>query len=221
MRRHGFSVREFATRFPSVQERWYAATKLATDPLYSAVHDVIRTTTEPLLDVGCGMGILAFYLRQRGWLPSIIGMDFDARKITTACGLAGKFGRSLTFVHGDAGVSLPEHEGSVTILDVLQYFPAEARDAMLRQCAARVTKGGVLVIRTGIMDKSLRFRFTRRTDQMATWINWIRTTPIYYPKQHELDQILAEVGLHGSFEPLWGHTPFNSWLGVFRRTERL
>ncbi len=217
MSRHGFSPLDFASRFTSVQERWYVAGKLATDPLYPAVYDVMRATTAPLLDVGCGMGVLAFYLRRRGWALPITGLDFDGRKIATACKLASGFGNDLTFFQGDAGVALPPHEGSVTVLDLLQYFSPDARDALLRECAARVAANGVLVIRTGIRDASLRFRVTRRIDQLATWVKWMKAVPVQYPQRDELVQVLREAGLDGEFEPLWGRTPFNSWLGVFRR----
>jgi 2-polyprenyl-3-methyl-5-hydroxy-6-metoxy-1,4-benzoquinol methylase len=217
MIRHEFSVREFAGRFPSLQERWYVMGKLATDPLYPAVHEVLRPTTEPLLDVGCGMGVLAFYLRQRNWHHSITGVDYDSRKIATARMLAVEFGGMLEFSQGDAGVALPAHCGSVTVLDIMQYFQPETRDALLRQCAARVAANGVLIIRTGIKDGTRRFRVTRAVDQMATWVNWMQTTPVHYPERDELCHVLAGAGLQGEFKPLWGRTPFNSWLGVFRQ----
>lgn len=219
MKHHGFSVREFARRFPSPQERCYVMGKLATDPLYPAVHKVIQSTTAPLLDVGCGMGVLAFYLRQRGWSYPIIGVDYDPRKITTACSLAEGFGGVLEFSHGDAGVSLPAHSGSVTVLDILQYFQSNTRDAMLRQCADRVSADGVLVIRTGIMDDTRRFRVTRFMDRMAAMANWMKASPVLYPTSDELCLVLKNAGLSGEFTPLWGRTPFNNWLGVFRRTE--
>jgi 2-polyprenyl-3-methyl-5-hydroxy-6-metoxy-1,4-benzoquinol methylase len=216
--RHGFSVRDFAKRFPSAQERWYVMAKLATDPLYPAVHEVIQTTTTPLLDVGCGMGVLAFYLSQRGWLPTITGVDCDSRKIATARRLAAGFGGTLKFLQGDAATTLPAHCGSVTALDILQYFAPDARDAVLRQCAARVADNGVLVIRTGLMDATRRFRVTRFVDRMAALLNWTITAPVHYPDSDELCAVLTGAGLTGEFKPLWGRTPFNNWLGVFRRT---
>lgn len=220
MSRHGFSVRQFAGRFPSLQERWYVMGKLATDPLYPAVYEVLTPTTTPLLDVGCGMGVLAFYLRQRGWQPAITGVDFDPRKITTARQLAAGFGGTVEFFHGDAGTSMPAHYGSVTVLDILQYFQPDARNALLRECAARVADDGVLVIRSGILDATRRFRMTRLTDRMATWVHWMKAPPVHYPGCAELCQVLQDAGLHGEFTPLWGRTPFNSWLGVFRQTAR-
>jgi len=217
MKRHGFSLREFAGRFPSVQERWYVMGKLASDPLYPAVNGVLQATTAPLLDVGCGMGVLAFYLRQRGWRSPITGVDYDARKIATAHRLAGDFGADLEFLEGDAATSLPAHRGSVTVLDILQYFAPPVRDGMLRECAARIADDGVLVIRTGIMDDTWRFRITRFIDRMADWVNWMKDPPLHYPARDELCRLLEDAGLVGDFKPLWGRTPFNNWLGVFRR----
>jgi len=54
-------------------------------------------------------------------------------------------------------------------------------------------------------------------DRMATWLGWMKAPPVTFPRHEELCQVLAEAGLSGSFEPLWGRTPFNNWLGVFRR----
>lgn len=218
MRCHGFSVRAFASRFPSLQERCYVLGKLATDPLYPAVHQVIQSTSTPLLDVGCGMGVLAFYLRQRQWLPPITGLDYDPRKIATARKIAPSFGGSLEFSHGDALTAMPAHCGSVTVLDILQYFQPDTRDALLRECAARVSHDGVLVIRTGFIDQSRRFRMTRFFDQLAAWVNWMKAQPVHYPASDELCDVLSDAGLQGEFNPLWGRTPFNSWIGVFRRS---
>ncbi len=220
MIRHGFSVRAFANRFPTRQERGYVMGKLATDPLYPAVHEVIQTTTAPLLDVGCGMGVLAFYLRQRGWQHAITGVDYDPRKIATARKLSAGFGGVLEFNQADAGLALPAHRGSVTLLDILQYFQPATRDSMLRNCAARVANDGVLVIRTGIRDDSRRFRVTRFVDRMAALLNWMKAPPVHYPERDELCHLLEGEGLLGEFQPLWGRTPFNNWLGVFRRPAR-
>ncbi|MCX6875727.1 MAG: methyltransferase domain-containing protein [Verrucomicrobia bacterium] len=215
---HGFGVRQFAGRFPSLQERWYVMGKLATDPLYPAVHDVLQGTTAPLLDVGCGMGVLAFYLRQRGWQPAIIGLDCDPRKIATARRVAADFAGTQEFFLGDAGLALPAHCGSVTLLDILQYFPPDTREVLLREGAARIADDGVLVIRTGLMDDTRRFRVTRLVDRMAALVKWIEPPPVHYPGRAELCRVLHGAGLIGDFEPQWGRTPFNNWLGVFRRT---
>lgn len=219
MNQSAINIRAFASHFPSVPERCYVRGKLATDPLYPAVYEVLQSTRVPLLDIGCGMGVLAFYLRQRGFAHPITGIDYDERKIITACALTEKFGAEMQFFHRDATAGLPDHSGSVTILDILQYFPAPARDVMLRVSAQRVSREGVLIIRTGLVDDSWRFHTTRMMDYVASGLRWMKSPPIHYPVAEELTKLLADEGLIGSFRPLWGNTPFNNWLGVFQRED--
>ena len=42
---------------------YYTQAKLRSDPLYPGVVDALRGTTAPLLDLGCGIGLLAHALR--------------------------------------------------------------------------------------------------------------------------------------------------------------
>ena len=211
------AIRALAARFPSFSERCYVRGKLSSDPLYPAVHAVLAGTSAPLLDIGCGMGLLAYYLRACGWQGNITGLDYDPRKIATAKALATPPLRNLVFHHADAMAGLPDHHGSVTILDILQYFPVDARASLLRAAAARVAPDGLLVIRTGLVDSGWRFQVTRAMDHFASLAAWMKSPPTQYPRKEEIESLLAAAGLQGSLQPLWGRTPFNNWLGVFRR----
>jgi hypothetical protein len=46
---------------------------------------------------------------------------------------------------------------------------------------------------------------------------WMRTGAHYIPTGAELSERLAALGLSVSRQPLWGRTPFNSWLIVASR----
>ena len=48
----------------------YAGRKLRRDPIFPAAYELLRESNEPLLDVGCGVGLLAFYLRERNFLAA-------------------------------------------------------------------------------------------------------------------------------------------------------
>ena len=67
-----------AARFPSRFLRIYVRGKMSSDPLYSAVYERLRDRDEPILDVGCGAGLLALYLREHGHRAPIRGIDHDA-----------------------------------------------------------------------------------------------------------------------------------------------
>ena len=210
-------IRRLAARFPGNHARYYAWCKFATDPLYAAVFTAIADTTAPLLDIGCGMGLCSFYLRERGCKFPMRGLDFDAEKIAIAQKAAATHAPDLVFETSDARTGLPAHSGSVTILDILQYLDPAAQKALLREAAARIAPGGKLVIRTGIEDPGWRFALTKLTDWFAVLCFWMKSKPISYPRPETLTATLEACGLRGTIRPMWGRTPFNNWLAVFER----
>ncbi|OAI57821.1 hypothetical protein AYO49_01785 [Verrucomicrobiaceae bacterium SCGC AG-212-N21] len=191
--------------------------KVLTDPLYPAVWEALHETREPLLDVGCGMGVLAFYLRERGWEAPCTCMDVDRQKIAVAQRIQHRWPGSIRFLAGDAAQGLPEHRGSVTFLDLLQYFSHEAQQFLLAEAASRVSEDGVLIIRNAMVGTGGRHGITKVLDRVARWMRWMSVVPKDYPDRTNVCDTLAAQGLHGGFQPLWGRTPFHNWLGVFRR----
>ena len=79
---------------------YYAIGKIALDPAYPAVASILRGSQRPLLDLGCGMGLLAAYLRANGHRAPILGLDVDQRKIDVAQQVLG--GTRQEFHAGDA-----------------------------------------------------------------------------------------------------------------------
>ena len=51
-------------------------------------------------------------------------------------------------------------------------------------------------------------------------IRWMPRGALHYPALEELRAPLAEAGLTVEVTPLWGGTPFNSYLVVARRAVR-
>ncbi|PYQ62286.1 MAG: hypothetical protein DMF58_02195 [Acidobacteria bacterium] len=68
-----------AQKYPRGFLRSYVRAKLATDPVYDAAFECLRGSELPVLDIGCGVGILGMYLRERGFTAPIVGIDHDAR----------------------------------------------------------------------------------------------------------------------------------------------
>lgn len=215
----GFNARKFSRHFPGKFNRCYVFGKISTDPLYPAIYESIKNTEAPLLDVGCGMGLLAFYLREMGWTQAIHGLDIDSQKVAIAAQVAPQFPGPLSFESVSVSDPLPPHSGSVTLLDVLQYLPTGERRRLLRHCAERVAPNGRLIIRTGIQETNWRGRVTMLMDRVGNGIGWISSRTHAHPTVVEIEQPLAAAGLVGEFKPLWGRTPFHNWLGVFRRRD--
>src|SRR5579875_1735696 len=69
--------RRIADRFRRRGDRIYIHGKLATDPVYDAAARAIAGRPLPLLDIGCGLGLLGHYLHSCGALDEYIGLDHD------------------------------------------------------------------------------------------------------------------------------------------------
>ncbi|MDY4296134.1 MULTISPECIES: class I SAM-dependent methyltransferase [unclassified Xanthomonas] len=194
---------------------YYTRTKLRTDPLYPGVLAALRGTDAPVLDLGCGLGLLAHALRADGQRQRYHGVDIDAAKIRRAGAIAARNRLQDThFAVVDLGQSWPEHHGSVAILDVLQYLDRDMQSNLIRSVARMLTPGAKLVIRSGLGDASGRGRTSRITDVLAHLAGWMQELPKAYPTRDSLQAQLDAAGLRASFAPLYGNTPFNNWLIV-------
>lgn len=203
--------------FPKTSDRCYAACKFATDPLYPAVATALAGRPYPLLDIGCGLGLLAFYLRHHGFDFPITGLDYDARKILSANETAHRAGtKHVVFQQFDARQPLPDHQGNVTMLDILQFFRPEEQATLLRQAAQRLVPNARLVIRSGVRDASFRYSLTHAADVFAKLTFWMKSAPIHYPTLDFLSEVLGPLG-DVEINPLWGKTPFNNHLVVLTK----
>lgn len=213
-------IRRIAALFPGRWDSNYVASKLRTDPLYTALVENLRGSDLPLLDLGCGLGVLAFFLRAEGITVPIHGLDYDVRKIHSARRAVDTSGTiGVTFDHHDAREGLPDHHGNVSILDILQFFTPGQQEELLRLAASRVAPGGKLVIRSGLRDESLRFRITVAGDLLAKATFWMKAAPTHYPTAGDFQRILSPFG-DVSISPLWGGTPFNNHLVVLSCSAR-
>ncbi len=207
-------IRKIAALFPGQWDTHYVAAKLRTDPLYSALENELRESDLPLLDLGCGLGLLAIFLRAKGIVVPIHGLDYDVRKVNTATRSARAAGiEGLTFSHHDARTGLPAHQGNVSILDILQFFTPTEQETLLGRAASRVGPGGKLVIRSGLRDQSMRFKITVLGDLLAKVTFWMKAGPTHYPTVEDFHRILKPFGTV-KITPLWGGTPFNNHLIV-------
>ncbi|MBN8728617.1 MAG: class I SAM-dependent methyltransferase [Xanthomonadales bacterium] len=207
-----------ASRFGSRLHRGYARNKLRLDPAYAAVAERIAASAQPLLDVGCGLGLLGFYLREKGYAGDYLGIDFDARKVDAGNAAAQGHDPRMRLVATEAA-SLPEFSGHVALIDVLHYMPKVAQQQLLRDAAARVAPGALIIIRNVLREPGWRFRATVLEEHLIHAVRWIGTPAQHYPDRGEIEAPLRAAGLAVEMQPLWGRTPFNSYLIVARAPE--
>jgi len=191
--------------------RGYVRGKIGGDPVYDAVFHALPDA--PVLDLGCGAGVLSFYLRERGFRAPIIGVDHDGKKIAAAQAVARRY-EGLEFRIGDARTPL-DFRGSTVMLDLLHYFRDDEQREILHDAVERTPPGGVVIIRDALRDGTLRYRMTYAQESFSRLIGWLKAARLHFPTR----ELIA-----GSFEgfdqtvtPLWGRTPFNNYLFVMSR----
>lgn len=206
-----------SARFP--QSRWmrgYISGKIRIDPAYEAVTQLLLKSPTPVLDLGCGLGLLSFYLRARGFREPIHGIDTAERKIAyaqeAATGCEG-----LTFAVASA--ALPPPSAPTTLaLDILHYFSARDQGDLLERLAREMPPGGRVIIRNAPRDRSWRYFLTFLEEiwvRVSRWI--IARDPINFPSIEQIVAPFESAGCSTRVEPLWGNTPFNSHLFIFSK----
>jgi 2-polyprenyl-3-methyl-5-hydroxy-6-metoxy-1,4-benzoquinol methylase len=193
---------------------YYAMGKIALDPAYPAVAKTLGNSTLPLLDLGCGIGLLAAYLRASGHRAPIVGWDVDEKKIEVAKTILPE--SSTSFRTGDA-LDFSEHRGDVVMLDVLHYFNDKDQEQLLTKVAASIAPQGVALIRLALNEPSWRFTVTRAEEWFVHFIRWIPMQGGNFPTRDEVSLPFAKEGLEVEVRPMWGWTPFNSHLFTIRR----
>ena len=183
-----------AAKYPTRFLRSYVRSKLARDPLYEAVLEHVRESTEPILDVGCGVGVLEMFLRDRGVRVPMTGIDLDEQKLA---------------------VALPPFRGTVVILDLLHYLTSDEQQRALAQALDRTS--GLVIVRDAVRDGTLRYRATVVQETFARAVGWLRVPRLNFPTARQIVAPFHAAGFDVSVSPLWGKTPLNNYLFVFKR----
>jgi 2-polyprenyl-3-methyl-5-hydroxy-6-metoxy-1,4-benzoquinol methylase len=211
-------IERIAQRYESRWLRGYTRGKLRSDPVYRVAFEHLRNTRLPITDIGCGIGLFAFYLRERGCDAPVLGLDCDAWKIATAQGIAAAHTRDVNFAVKDA-LEGGRYDGHVVIFDVLHYFDADAQTTLLQQIADQIPPGGTCIIRDTLQDGSWRFTMTLLGEWLGRAVRWMPAVPVcFFPIERVVAPFVAR-GFRADVRPCWGRTPFNGYLFVFEKPE--
>jgi 2-polyprenyl-3-methyl-5-hydroxy-6-metoxy-1,4-benzoquinol methylase len=208
-------IERIARQYSGPWLRCYARGKLWRDPVFAAAFELLKDSPLPVLDVGCGVGLFEFYLRERGFLPPLFGVDFDTGKIARAQRIAGRSYRDVTFTVGDV-LATGDFRGHLVLFDVLHYLPAARQTALLEHLAGRVAPGALCLIRATPRKANWRFRFTQVQEFFLRASRWMKSGARHYGTVEEITGPFRARGFACEVRPLWSGTPFNSHFFVFR-----
>jgi 2-polyprenyl-3-methyl-5-hydroxy-6-metoxy-1,4-benzoquinol methylase len=101
----------------------------------------------PVLEVGCGHGLLSLYLALGSPDRRVTGVDVDQDKLAAARAASARGGLDAAF-QAVEGAALPEGPwAGIAIVDVLYLLPAADQSSLLRSCAGLLAPGGTLVVK--------------------------------------------------------------------------
>jgi 2-polyprenyl-3-methyl-5-hydroxy-6-metoxy-1,4-benzoquinol methylase len=215
---HEDACARVAARFSRRWLRHYVRSKLRRDGVYRAAYELLRRSDDPILDVGCGVGLLAFYLRERGCRQPVLGLDADARKIEYGTQIAATHYENVDLRVHDVQAATPEFSGNVALFDVLHYLPHVEQTALLSHLAGCVAPGGLLIIRDCPREKRPRFWMTWLAEKFSQAISWNLEASLHFPSRSSIDDVFAAAEFERESRPLWGASPFNNHIFIFRRS---
>lgn len=213
---HEAACRRVASRF---HERWlraYVWHKLRRDPVFPAAYELLRQDETSVTDLGCGVGLLAFYLRERNCHAPVTGIDCDGRKIARARRVAEGTYPDISFLEQDGADSVP-FGGHVVLFDLLHYLLPNDQRNLLDRLAARLAFGSLLLIRDCPREPNPRYWLTYLGERFAQLTTWNLQTPLHFSTRAEIAAPFGEEQFSRSVRSLWGRTPFNNHLFIFRR----
>lgn len=204
--------------------------KLRYDPVYRAIlKNGLLPNEGRLLDLGCGVGILAALLTEArkqhqagNWNPDwpippqkleLHGIELLEWKVATA---RQALGDRATILHGD--ICTFEFPGcsAAILLDVLMYLNAAAQRQILQRVARAMQPGGVLLMREANAAGGLRHYVTSLAEHVCCLWRGQGWNALHYRSATEWIALLEESGFSVDSLPMSQGTPFSNVL--FRAT---
>jgi SAM-dependent methyltransferase len=206
---------KLADRYPTRFLREYVKWKVRMDPIYGSVLPRLPSNVAPLIDLGCGVGILPLVLREKGFRGPITGMDHDEGKIAVARAVSADL-EAVDFIAADAREPLPR-SGNVVLFDVLHYFRDEEQRQILANVAAALPAGGVAIIRDGLREPNLRYWLTYYGEVFARANGWLKAERLNFPRREVFETAFPAPRFTIESHRLAGLLPTNNFLFVVTR----
>lgn len=177
--------------------RFYLVGKLHSDPALEILNR-LDGEFESVLDAGAGRGQLGLGLLELGRARSLVGFDWDSRKVEVARAAAG----------GDAHFETRDlREGgwprahTVLLFDVLHYLSRADQDTVLAHAARAVEPGGRLILREVEPAAGWRGRVTTWAERLGKRFRVNRGEGLEFRPSRELCARLTELGLDCEVRP--------------------
>ena len=174
-----------------------------------------------ILDLGCGQGLLAAWLKAallcyesgswpQDWPPapqprSTRGIELMIRDVERA---RTALGSDCEILQGDIRSAEFGTTDAVVILDVLHYISQEEQLQVLKRVRAALPARGLLLLRIADADGGLRFRCSQWIDKLVMLFRGHATVATHCRSAGQWRNLLRECGFEVQAAPMSQGTPF-------------
>lgn len=197
--------------------RGYVRGKLSHDPVFEEARRALADCRGPVVDLGCGLGLLGFWLRAHGCACPYAGCDLSGWKIETGRAAAALRGeREWRMEVADITAFPLGGAAAICAFDVIHYLDPEKRGHLTTGLAAAARAGAKVYLRTGVRGCGWRSALTLAEEIWTRWSGWIRGGRVDFPDLAAVCGAFEQSGCRiAEARPLWGRTPFSSyWIEV-------
>ena len=171
----------------------YIAGKFRHDPVYSQIAR-LAPLPEPIVDLGCGRGQSLLLLRALHPEVTGLGVDHDASRVAIARRAASDL-PGLRFEQGDVLNWPIPRAGTVLMIDILHYNPADLQDDLIRRSARALAPGGILLIRDIDNARGARAFVSRMQEHIGRILRMNKGRTLCFRPMAEIIGVLASEGL--------------------------
>jgi SAM-dependent methyltransferase len=200
----------------------FARGKLSSDPVFRAMLERgLLLGRGHILDLGCGQGLLASWLRAallcyengnwpQDWPPaptprSTRGIELMIRDVQRA---RAALGPACDISQGDIRSAEFGTTDAVVILDVLNYMTKEEQHRVLKRVRAALPARGLLLMRVGDADGGLRFRYSQWVDKLVMLLRGHSFVATHCRSAPQWIELLLECGFEAHAMPMSEGTRF-------------
>jgi SAM-dependent methyltransferase len=182
------------------------------DPVFETAAATLRSREGKIIDLGCGLGLLAFWFRYHDLNQDFVGYDQSEWKVRAGLAAARRLDYTNVEFHTKNMLEVDLcGAAAVCAFDVLHYLPGREQRQFLQNLAAAAKSGAVVLFRTGVRNQGWRSWATLLEEVWTRASGWIRGGSINFPTLEYLETIFRQEGCVLHSQPLWGRTPFSSY----------
>ena len=151
-----------------------------------------------IIDLGCGDGLVAYYLAQHAPDRHVVGIDLSSTKVSEARSLKPKL-PNLQFINQNIIDTNLSGASGCLLSDLLHHLSPSHQLQLLHNLSSQLKPGAVCVIKEANKDNFILTSLTRLWD----WILYPDDKINYYSAP-KLVKLMIELDFKVSFEP-WRH----------------